>query len=263
MNKQIFFHVGLSKTASTYLQNRFFNKLNGIYYIGNHNYKYYERIITESQDEKILVSREFDQQYNRELEKFAKLYPSAKLIIVLRRHDSWIASQYRRYVKNGGSKEFEEFFDVEKNNGLWKIHDAEFYPKLMKIEELFDQKPLVLFYEDMRKDVFKFFNEISEYTDTKYDKNNINLTSKHKSYSEKQLKFVKKACRIFKRDFRRKNFFLSKSRWLICHLFLYIAAITPNFLMSKKRLITPESLEKVKVFFDEDWQKCYQYKDDF
>ena len=27
MDKEIYFHVGLSKTASTYLQNRFFNKI--------------------------------------------------------------------------------------------------------------------------------------------------------------------------------------------------------------------------------------------
>ncbi|MBN2892249.1 MAG: sulfotransferase domain-containing protein [Bacteroidales bacterium] len=256
MNKEIFFHVGLSKTASTYLQNRFFNKIVGINYIGNHNYEKYHEIIEQSVSDKILVSREFDRQYNIELEKFAAIYPDAKIIIVLRQHDSWMASQYRRYLKNGGYKEFEQFFDIENNRGLWDIEDVLFYPKLQKINELFSEKPLVIFYEDIKKDIFAVFDQITKYTGTKYNREDINLTSKHKSYSEKQLKFVKKACRIFKNDYRSKKIILSRSRWLVCHLFLFIAAITPNFLFNKKPLINPESLEKVKEYFAEDWAKC-------
>ncbi len=259
MNKDIFFHVGLSKTASTYLQNRFFNKLKGINYIGNHNYKKYQEIIENSKDDKLLVSREFDRQFDQEVEKFAKYYPDAKVIIVLRRHDSWMASQYRRFVKNGGTKEFEQFFDVQNDNGLWAVKDALFYPKLKKLDELFSTKPLVIFYDEIKNDILGVFDKIAKFTGTTYNKENINLTSKHKSYSEKQLKFLKKVCVIFKNDYRSQNYLLSRGRWLICHLFLYIAVIIPHFLFSKKPLINPDTLNKVKEHLADDWQKCKSF----
>lgn len=261
MKQEIFFHVGLSKTASTYLQNRFFDKLSGINYIGNHNYKNYEKILKESKDEKILVSREFDRQFDREVERFAKLYPNAGVIIVLRRHDSWMSSQYKRYVKNGGSKLFGQFFDLENNQGAWAIEDALFYPKLEKIEELFTKKPLVIFYNQIRKNIFDVFDKIAKYTGTSYVKENVNLSRKHKSYSEKQLKFVRKTCAFMKKDFPINNFFLMRLRKWTCHLFLYIGAILPKFLFSKKPLIANESLQKVKDYFDDDWQKCIEFKE--
>ena len=38
-NKKIFFHVGLAKTGSTFLQKNFFPKLKNIKYISTHKYK--------------------------------------------------------------------------------------------------------------------------------------------------------------------------------------------------------------------------------
>ncbi len=259
MNKEIFFHVGLSKTASTYLQNKFFNKLRGINYIGNHNYKNYKKIIDSSDEKKILVSREFDRQFNEQLQKFAKYYPQAKIIMVLRRQDSWIASQYRRFVKNGGTKDFKYFFDVKNDNGLWKLKEAYFFDKIKFVEKLFKNKPLILLHKELKTNPFVFFDRIAEYTNTDYDKNRISLKFKHKSYSEKQLKFLKKTCKIFKRDFRHKNRVLSKLRWFLCHLFLYFALILPEFLFSKEPLINPEELKQVREYFAEDWKKCKNY----
>ncbi len=255
MEKEIYFHVGLSKTASTYLQNKFFNKLEGINYIGNHNYKNYREIIENSNDKKILVSREFDQQFYDEVSKFVKYYPQAKIIIVLRRQDSWMASQYRRYVKNGGTKEFEQFYDIKNDKGLWKIADADFLKMLQTIDELYDAAPLVLLHEDLKNSPYKFLDAIADFTETSYNKDVVSLSAKHKSYSEKQLKFLKKACKIFKNDFRHRNYFLSRGRWLVCHIFLYVAAVTPKFFFSKNPLINPESLKAVRKYFEEDWKK--------
>ncbi len=259
MDKEIFFHVGLSKTASTYLQNRFFNKIDGIYYIGNNNYKKYRSIIESSDAPKILVSREFDRLFDLELEKFAKFYPQAKIIMVLRKHGSWMASQYRRYVKNGGKRDFEYFFDIENNSGLWDIKEAFFYSKIQKIENLFANKPLILFYEDLKQNPVIFFDQIAEFLNCSYDIKKVNLTSKHKSYSEKQLKIQKKLNKIFKNDLRSRNFFLSKGRWILCHIFLFFSFIIPEFLAPKKNLINKKSIENVDDFYQNDWQKCIDY----
>ncbi|NPA38061.1 MAG: hypothetical protein GXO47_14555, partial [Chlorobi bacterium] len=96
--KQIFFHTGLSKTASTFLQERVFPLFEGVEYI--HRMYRYNRvfdIISGTRKKKILISREFDKQFERELSRFSPKYPDIQVFIVLRRQDSWIASQYRRY----------------------------------------------------------------------------------------------------------------------------------------------------------------------
>jgi len=43
--KEVYFHVGLGKTASTYLQYQLFPKLKGIKYFQRSSYKRYHKII--------------------------------------------------------------------------------------------------------------------------------------------------------------------------------------------------------------------------
>jgi hypothetical protein len=145
--KQILFHVGLAKTASTWLQQKVFPKFHGIYYVKNTSYHRYASIINQSRHPKYLVSREFDRQLEREVSRFAALYPEAHPFIVLRRHDSWIASQYRRRMKNGFGLPFEDFIDLDRDQGCWKQSDLYLLPKLHILERYFSQKPLDLFYK--------------------------------------------------------------------------------------------------------------------
>ncbi|RLD17565.1 MAG: hypothetical protein DRI36_03430, partial [Caldiserica bacterium] len=99
--KEVYFHVGLGKTGSKYLQFVFFPKLKGIYYIHFSKYKKSKEIIKRKNFKKFLVSREFDRQFEDEINWFSKDFPDAKPIMVLRRHDSWILSQFKRFIKNG------------------------------------------------------------------------------------------------------------------------------------------------------------------
>jgi len=124
---EIYFHVGLGKTGTTFLQYNVFNKLKGVYYIQRTKYKKAIKIIGQGAAEKYFISREFDQQIEVEVMQFAKHYPNTTAIIVFRRHDGWIASQYRRFVKNGYICSFEEFLDLEHDSGIFKIKDLTYY----------------------------------------------------------------------------------------------------------------------------------------
>lgn len=262
---QLFFHAGLGKTASTYLQYRFFPVLEGIHYIQRTKYRNFDRILERTHSKKYLVSREFDRQFQREMKKIAQKYPHTYVILVLRRHDSWIASQYRRYVKNGGLKPFHRFLDLEKDQGVWQQKDLYFYPKLELIRELFTNPPLILFHDELKKDPGSFFGKIASYTGTTYDKSRISYHPSHKSYSEKQLKIVQNVSkRIFSKDFKGSenrliHYIRFRSRWLFLHLLLYAASFFPERSDGSDPLIPVDQLKAVRSFYNSDWKKCREF----
>lgn len=264
---EIFFHVGLGKTASTYLQYAFFPKLKGINYIQRTRYGQSKSIIKNAPGVNHFVSREFDQQLEKECQWFSADFPQARTIIILRRQDGWVASQYRRYVKNGGSLSFSEFFDVADDKGYWHRKDAAFYPMLQILEKYFQHPPLVLFHEDLKKTPWDFFDNLANYMGATYDKNDVSLAPIHSSYSEKQLKVMRSIGKyLFSQDPKWSdnkfvNWLQRRSRLYACYAILYPAKLIPNFLISKKPLISAEELEKVRNFYADDWQACLRYSE--
>jgi hypothetical protein len=265
--KEVFFHVGLAKTGTTYLQHRVFPKLKGIKYIQRTKYRdfKYVKIIERTSYDRYLISNEFDRQLEQELENIASVYPRAKIIILLRRHDSWIASQYSRWIKNGHYYTFKGFIDLDNDKGFWKQEELYFYPKLQMIEDKFKSKPLVLFYDDLKKNPFPLLDKIVEFLGATYDKKAVNLSPKHKSFNEKQLKVIRKFSRILFRthfDYSEK-YWISKIQRLVRmiprYFILYTAPLVPHFLVGKSPLIPEEELEKVRAFYEDDWNRCLDY----
>ncbi len=264
-NKEIYFHTGLGKVASTYLQYKVFPRLQGLEYIQRTKYKKASGLIEKSRSDKILLSREFDRQYERELLKFSGKYPGATIILMLRRHDSWIASQYRRYVKNGGSVSFENFIDIENDTGLWKQKDLMFYPRISYVSEHFDKPPLVFLYDDIRNDFFGFLNQFCTKLGIDYNKDEISTRPFHTSYNEKQLKVIRSlAPRLFSQhrtdaSNRVLKWLQHKGRMLPRYLVLYLALLVPERMVSSSPLIDPHYLNKVRKHFETDWQMCLDY----
>ncbi len=262
---ELYCHVGLGKTGTTYLQYEFFPKLKGVKYIQRTQYKKFGRIIARTHYSKYFVSREFDRQFEREVPRIAEKYPSAGIIIVLRRNDSWIASQYRRHVKNGGQHSFQEFLDLKHDQGLWKQKDVYFYPKLLMLKDLFTKKPLVLFHDELKKEPFSFFDKIADYLGVTYDKRKINVNPKHKSYNDKQLRYIRSVSSGIFRPERRKTrnrlhrWIQFRSRWLLCRLFLLLGQILPEKFVDNTPVIEQELLEEVREFYAHDWEKCKEF----
>ena len=263
-NQKIFYHPGLGKTGTTYLQYKFFPKLRGLQYIQRTRYKRVEEIIRKSDATKLLVSREFDRQFYDEVDKFSRKFPDAYPVLVLRRHDKWIASQYRRLTKNGRGHTFREFIDVDKNTGRWDKSVLNFFEKIQFLEEKFQKKPLVLFHEELKSNPAMFFNRIAGFTGTTYDINNISLSSKHVSYSEEQLKAI--------RNIARKTFFKWKGKALghdgsmerrvrkvLCHVIMYLHFLFPKDTPPEVPLIPVEELEHIQKKYASDWQQCITY----
>lgn len=259
----IFFHVGLGKTGSTYLQHKFFPNLKGIHYIRHTKYKKALEIIGLGKHERYFVSREFDRQFLDEITKFAAKYPETHPIMVLRRQDSWIASQYRRFTKNGRGLLFKEFVDLENNNGRWDISEMEFYPKIEQLEQYFTKKPLVLLYDELRNNPDSFFQKIAAYSKTTYNADAISLSPKHSSYSEKQLLVVRRRTRKLLEKYNEEKIDRTKTgrrfRKVFTHLIMYFHWLAPNSAYKNEVLIDKKDLEDIRNHFKTDWDKCLAY----
>ncbi|MCB4808009.1 hypothetical protein LG651_07065 [Tamlana sp. 62-3] len=263
---EVFFHVGTAKTGTTFLQYRVFPKLKGLYYIQRTRYKKAIKIIQKGEHNRYLVSRELDRRvFEKEVERFAKAYPNTLAIIVFRRHDSYIASEYRRYVKNGFTGSFKDFFDVQNDSGFFKKEHMDYDRQIKILEKNFNKKPLVLVYNDLKNDSKAFIGGIANALEATVDLSTLDLSRKHKSYSEKQLKAMQFMGKFINMTKRRgfKNSFLN----LLFRLYLgtlrygilYGARLLPDTMFSKSPLISKKDLKEVKKYYKADWKACKSY----
>ena len=269
VNKEIYFHVGIAKTGTTFLQYRVFPKFEGIYYIQRTRYKRALKIIRAKKHARYLVSREFDLHLEQAAESFSSSFPDTKPIIVFRRQDSYIASQYRRFVKNGFTGKFTEFIDLDNDTGFFKKKYLEFFNQIQLLEKYFNPKPLVLFYEDLRSEPVTFIEKLARQLNVSIDIKNVNLDKKHSSYSEKQLKAMMslgkyinmEKRRLFKNDFL--NFFWRLYLGSIRYTTLFLAKFIPQSYFSSEPLINKSDLEKIREYYNKDWEQCIDYSKKF
>jgi len=264
-NKNIYFHVGLAKTGSTFLQNNFFPKLQNIKYISTHKYRRCIDIINNTNYDSYLISREFDRQLEGEVKKILNHFPETKIIIVFREHKKWISSQFKRFSKNGYHFKFEDFYN-NANSGYWKNEDMIYIDKINIIKKYSKHEPLVLNFDELKINPHSYLTKISEYTKSNYNKSNISLNVVHKSYSEKQLIFLKGFCRIFKSnppkyyaDNKLKHWLYFRPWWLLFHLVMYVAYFLPKNMIVKKPLIDNNYLGKTMKKYKSDWDEILKY----
>ena len=266
MSNQIYFHVGMSKTGSTFLQQRVFPFFKKVEYIPTNQFKKYPQLAQTSSSKKLLLSREFDSQMEREVKKWSAQFPDTQPILVLRSPDGWVASQYRRYTKNGYGLTFTEFIDIENDSGYWRRDDLFFSKKIELLERYFTQPPLVLLYDDLRKDAKGFIQKIASYTSAEIDMEAINFDKFHQSYNEKQLKIMLKAGQFLSiknvKPFRQ-SLLNTIYRYGIIYPqrygVLYGAKLVPNNWVNKTPLIPTDTLQSIKEYYANDWQKCLDY----
>lgn len=260
MSKTIFYHVGTGKTGTTYLQYRVFPKLRGIQYMQRTKFRRYPQLIAKSSSDRILLSREFDQQLEREIKAFTRHYPDTTPIIVFRRHDSYLASQYRRFVKNGYQGSFTDFFDLDRDEGRFRQVDLNYQHQIELLKKYFTQPPLIFIYEDMRAHPEAFFQHFANLVGAELDLNEVNLNPKHTSYSAKQLKFMQQVGRRI--DMRKRrvfdnsvlHFFWKLYLGAIRYSVLYLGKVLPDSRFDDRPLIAPGELERVRAAYAEDWE---------
>jgi len=160
-NNEIYIHVGLHKTATTFLQEEIFPKLDGVKYYNLLKMKNRHFILTiPNKKGKILISDEdlsgqpwiLNKKYNANMRKdiaytLYTLFPDAKIIVGIRDKQSWYDSVFRQCKKMNPTitrNEFKRRFD--KN-----YMDFEYYISLLK--QLWGKNNVYIYrFEEIKRD---------------------------------------------------------------------------------------------------------------
>ncbi len=245
----VYVHLGLERTGTKYLQHTVLPALKGIFFVPRRQYWKMESFVPDSNDLPVVVSNEFDWMLDFEIKDFARRYPEAHPIFVLREHPSWLVSQFKRFVKNGGQLSFEEFFDPDSDQGRYEYKDMCFALKIHWLLKHFKHPPLILFYEDLKHNRKKYLDTLCAHIGAEYPDDLLGSKARHVSYSERELAFLL--------SFQRGPFGNFISRQKLLRYFLMFLARTFPFLAKKKPPLIPEgSLKRIQLKMSKDWEEC-------
>lgn len=253
LNKVIFFHVGLERTGTTFLQKNVFPFFQGITYVPKKKFSSAQEIISKSTFDRILVSREFNRSFGKHVADFAsKADFPVHPVLILRRHDLWLKSQYKRYLKNGTKVSLDEFFSLDSRKGQLNKDALDYFEKIQFLEHQFKQKPLVVLHDDLLENPKVVIKKVAEFVGAKLDWSKINLNPRHTSYSEHQLKVLYWSYHhLVRGSFRKTKFY----RYSILNL----ANILPKSWFTEMELFPQKHFTKVLEKYASDWDKCIEY----
>ena len=263
-HKEIFVHLGLPKTASTFLQILAFPKLEGIQYFRKRKFKHFVELANASSEKKLLFTTESDRGFDKKLDQVIQNFPDAKIILVFRRQDKWIASKYKYYIRKHGHLSFKDFFDLENDKGFWKKEELYFMPYIDLIKKVSPHPPLVLTFDELKKDHQHFIKRIVTYLDIDMPSQTVENKIIKKSFSEKQLLRLRKFNNFYRyHELRTSSKFLNKVHYkyreFLLHIVAFFAGFTPSSSVKKKELIPSKELEKVEAFYREDWDQIKSF----
>jgi len=167
---ELFIHIGLHKTGTSYLQSVVFPELPDVHLVRGLR-PLREEFGREPAGAKILISSEvlsgrpwpalrdrtssptsFYSNFERSLRMIAQMHPHARILVGFREQSAWLSSLYRQYLQEGGCRSLEEFINPGGRTGLLKPQDLLFAPRLKLIRELFPAPPFVFTQEQLAHD---------------------------------------------------------------------------------------------------------------
>lgn len=199
-SRDIYIHVGLPKTGTTFLQNHVFPKISDIEVItpnkiGMRNYLLG---INMQQQKPLLISDEhlsthfyvgtkglrYTSRYDI-AKRIKKLFPTANIIVVFRNKKKWIKSFYAQYISSIYRKNisFEKFQRIALEQGLLDFED---YEKFLR--DTFNNV-LVLNHFELIEDPKKFVRKICDFIGTKSPE--FDVVKSNVGLNNKQLSFIK------------------------------------------------------------------------
>jgi len=153
---QMIFHVGLHKTATSFLQRRIYPLLEGIAYAGYPppDGQTLRRVaglmrpglpmlVSDEQLSGHPFRRSWIEEFETNVRGLAALFPDARIIVGFRHHRPWVISIYKQYLNKGGTRTLAAFLGLDGADGLIRERDTRFGTRLDLLEALFPGRVFV------------------------------------------------------------------------------------------------------------------------
>lgn len=151
MVQDIIIHIGLPKTASTFLQYDVFPKMKDINFgtadlVSWDDYSLKEGCVNLYSSETFIGDATNSKLSFEKLREISKRYPDLKIIVVLRDNEKWLPSLYNQYIRNGGVYKYDKWRSM--------VFDERFMDDNMIIDELrrISKNVVVLNFEELKRD---------------------------------------------------------------------------------------------------------------
>ena len=166
---EIYIHIGLEKTGSTFLQRNVFPNLKDVNYVSQW---------TSSNREKLLLSPVYDDKINlfsdeifslhdsqethrcsrvEIANRLHKIFPYANIILVLRDKEDWMRSLHRQYTTNTPNVSFNKWYDT-----VFVQDDLDYDGYVNHLKSLFNDV-FILQYETLKNNPDEFVKQICNY----------------------------------------------------------------------------------------------------
>lgn len=263
-----FFHLGLPKTGSTYLQIMVFPYLSRLRYFPKKYHRKFQKCRKKYPTENLLFSVEEDTLLRARMEQLAAYDPEIRIILVFRRHDSWVASKYKYFIRKHGYAHFEEFLTLDHQNAVGGAEGLFYQTKIRWAEELFTQPPLVLIFDDLKTHPERFMQTLTRFTESHLPDTAPIQRRVKPAFGEKQLKWLRRYNRVVKYQKAKTSFKLwnkihLKASQLGLHTVANLARLAPESWTAEDVLIPEGMLEEVRERYADDWAFCQDYARQF
>lgn len=262
---QLYIHIGMHKTGTTYFQKQILPYIKGATYISR---AHINRFLGLDRDKKYVISNEslsgwaWGADRRLFIEDLAHMFPYANIMMCFREPEDWLASVYNEYVKWGGTLPVDMFLDLENDQGIIKQSELYFSELLNAVLENFENKPYVFLYKELREDPEKLFANIEKYMgckfklgDSKNKKRNVGLTAR-------QISFLQMINGISRSEFNPDGKLRLRNRYFK-KVGLDPVSLTKKlrpFLKSGTiRVMHPEFFKLIENKYANDWEKITDY----
>ncbi len=272
MNRQYFLHIGMHKTASTYLQKHIFPNFKDVDYY--HGLSSLKGMLFTLSNNKIIISHESFQgspiktikvngpkgwikTRNHRFNILRDLFPKANIILVLRQHGQWISSMYRQYLHQGGLLDYKDFFSIKEDKLIER--KGLIYSELVEsIMSTFNGNLLCINYNGLKNNNEKAVDVLQNFIGSTLEnkKKSVQVNVSVKNYQAKLLKKINffteslyddpvQRLTIFKRSGILNKFGFSSQNVVRKIHFLRLFG---------SDVVNANNIEVVNDFYKDDWQ---------
>lgn len=268
---QVIVHIGLHKTATSFLQRNVFPNLPETIYATNNEFfvPWQKQVVNKNRylflsyegfsgspwqfNRPKIKRRSFISSYEENINALARYFPEASIIVFIREHSGWLRSLYKQYLHEGGTEHFNQFYGK-----ILTPEDLAISTRIKMLREKF-KNIYVLDYQDLKNEgldfIIKFFQQTYNLELEGESLDNSNYTNK--SVSGMKMEYL-----------RRYNYIYTRHLPSFVKKMLRISGLDPRTFFQKKlsRWHTPDSetfIQKTNSIgdsFKADWELALKYK---